>query len=101
MNAVKIGEHVSLVCSTVLGEMRLGLVDEDEEVQEVADRAYWEKRGSAATVSMADELLQIVKTFDPALELKYNKFYIGLARSGQPHNVVLRHPSNGGLDGVV
>jgi hypothetical protein len=29
LNAVKIGEQVSLVCSTVLGELRLGLVDDD------------------------------------------------------------------------
>lgn len=42
MNAVKLGDNVSLVCSTVLGEARLGLVDEDEEVQEVTDRSYWE-----------------------------------------------------------
>ena len=56
MNAVKLGEHVSLVCSTVLGEVRLGLVDEDEEVQEVTDRAYWEKRGSKITLGLADEL---------------------------------------------
>src|SRR5262249_48470387 len=49
MNTVKIGDTVSLVCSTVLGEVRLGLVDEDEEEQEVTDRAYWEKRGSKTT----------------------------------------------------
>ena len=45
MNAVKFGEHVSLLCSTMLGEGRLGLVDEDQEVQKVTDRAYREKRG--------------------------------------------------------
>ena len=28
-----------------LGEARFGLVDEDEEVQEFTDRAYWEARG--------------------------------------------------------
>ena len=32
LHAVKIGDSVSLVCSTVLGEVRLGLVDEDEDV---------------------------------------------------------------------
>ena len=34
--------------------MRLGLVDEDEEVHEV-NRAYWEARSSKATVAMADD----------------------------------------------
>lgn len=89
MNAVKLGDSVALVCSTVLGELRLGLVDEDEELHEVTDRAYWEKRGSKNTVAMADEMLDIIKKFDPSLEMKYNKFYIGLARNGQPSNFVV------------
>ena len=29
---------------------------------------------------------------DPALELKYNKFYVGLAKDGQPHNFVVFRP---------
>ena len=89
LHAVKLGESVSIICSTVLGEVRLGLVDEDEEVQEVADRAYWEKRGSKTTVGAADDLLSIIKTFDTAFELKYKKFYIGLAKHGQPNNLVV------------
>jgi predicted transport protein len=92
MQAVKLGDNVSLVCSTVLGEMRLGLVDEDEEVQEVTDRAYWEKRGTKTTVETADELLGIIKTFNTDVELKYNKFYIGLAKNGQPNNFVVFRP---------
>jgi len=44
MNALKYGDNVSLVCTTVLDQMSLGLVEEDEE-QEVVDRSYWEKRG--------------------------------------------------------
>lgn len=92
MQAVKLGDNVSLICSTVLGQMRLGLVDEDEELQEITDRAFWEKRASKATVSDADGLLSIIKTFDPAFELKYNKFYIGLAKNSQPSNFVLFRP---------
>jgi len=67
-------------------------VDEDEEVQEVTDRAYWEKRGSKNTLAMADELLEIIKKIDATLEMKYNKFYIGLARNGQPSNFVVFRP---------
>ncbi len=92
LSAVKLGDSVSLVCSTVLDEMRLGLVDEDEEVQAVADRSYWEARASKHTLSMADELLEVVRGLDPALELKYNKFYIGLAKGGQPNNFVIFRP---------
>ena len=68
------------------------LIDEDEEVAEVTDRSYWEKRGTKATVSLVDELFEIIKTFDPSLELKYNKFYIGLAKNGQPNNFVVFRP---------
>lgn len=91
MNAIKVGDAVSLVFTTVLSELTLGPV-EDEEDQEVTDRSYWEKRGTKATVGMADDLLETVNTFDPQLELKYNKFYIGLAKDGQPSNFAIFRP---------
>ena len=46
MQAIQFGDSVSLVFTTVLSEMRLGLVGEDEEVSVVTDRAFWEKRAS-------------------------------------------------------
>lgn len=97
MNAIKIGDQVSLVFTTVLDELPLGLVDEDEEIKEATDRAYWERRGTKATVSMADELLDIIKAFDSEVELKYNKFYIGLAKNGQPNNFVVFRPQKNSL----
>ena len=92
MSAIRLGDTVSLVCSTVLDEARLGLVDEDEEVQAVTDRSYWEARASKHTLAMADEMLEVVRALDPELELKYNKFYIGLAKGGQPNNFVIFRP---------
>ena len=92
LNAIRIGNHVSLVCTRVLDETRLGLVGDDEEVQEVTDRAYWESRASRATLAMTDELFGIVREWDDQLTLKYNKFYIGLARDGQPTNFVIFRP---------
>ena len=92
MRAVQLRGTVSLVFTTVLDQVQLGLVEEDEEVHEITDRAYWEARGSKATVAMADELLEIVRGVDPSLELKYNKFYIGLARQGHPDNFVVFRP---------
>lgn len=92
MQALRLGDNVSLVFTTVLNEMRLGLADEDE--QDVAtDRAYWEKRGSKATLEITDSLLGLVKEIAPELALKYNKFYIGLAtESGQPNNFAVFRP---------
>lgn len=95
INAIKYEENVSLICTTVLDQMTLGL--EEEEEQEVADRSYWEKRGTASTVAMADDLLDIIKLFDPSFELKYNKFYIGLAKEGQPNNFAIFRPQKNGL----
>jgi predicted transport protein len=69
----------------------------DEEVHEATDRTYWENRGSKTTVTMADELLDVLKQLDPALELKYNKFYIGLARQGQADNFVIFRPQKNSI----
>ncbi len=72
----------------MLDELNLGLVEEDEQ-QEITDRIYWENRGTKETVSIADSLLDMIPDFAPGFELKYNKFYIGLAKNGQPDNFVI------------
>ena len=97
MNAVQLGDAVSLLFMTVLDQLRLGFVDEDEESHEATDRTYWESRGTKATVAMADELLEIVRTLDPNLELKYNKFYIGLAKESRPNNFVQFRPQKNAI----
>lgn len=92
MQAFRMGDAVSLVFTTVLNEMTLGLVGEDEEIREVTDRAYWEKRGSKTTLEITDSVLTLLQELDPGLTLKYNKFYIGLAKDGQPNNFVVLRP---------
>jgi hypothetical protein len=89
MTAVQLGTSVSLAFTTVLDQVRFGLVDEDEEVQEAADRTYWENRSSKAAVALVDELLEVAQTLNPRLQLKYNKPYIGLAVDGRPNNFVI------------
>jgi predicted transport protein len=91
MNALKHGNHISLICTTVLDQMTLGLEEEDEE-KEVVDRSYWEKRGTKTTVGLADKLLGYIHSFAPAIDLKYNKFYIGLAIDGQTNNFAIFRP---------
>ena len=92
LRAVKVGGTVALVGTTVLDVMRLGLVDEDEEVRETTDRGYWEKRGSKKTLAMTDQLIEWIRSLDPKFAAKYNKFYIGLARDGQASNLVVFRP---------
>jgi predicted transport protein len=92
LNALRFGDQVSLIFTKVLDEIQLGLVDEDEEVQAVTNRGYWEERGTRDTLAVTDELLGIVKQLDPNLELKYNKYYIGLAKNDQPNNFAVFRP---------
>ena len=93
MQAIRVGEHVSLLFTKVVDEMARGLVDEDEDAAAApTDRAYWESKATKRTVKLADEALQIVKKHAPQAELKYNKFYIGITQDGQPSNFVVFRP---------
>ncbi len=88
MNAYRIGDDYFLLFTTVLDELNLGL-SEDEEIKEVADRNYWETKGTKETVAIVDELLNLISGFASGYELKYNKFYIGLAKDGRPDNFAI------------
>jgi hypothetical protein len=93
MQALKVGNHTTLVFTKVMDELSRGVVDEDEDAKAApTDRAYWEKRGTKTTVQLADDLLVIAREIDPSLELKYNKFYIGLSKAGQPFNFAIFRP---------
>lgn len=99
MQALRIGENVTLVFTTVMDELSRGLVDEDEDAAAApTDRAFWERQATKSTVALADDLLEILKQFDPTLELKYNKFYIGLSKDGQPFNFVSFRPKKNQLN---
>ena len=93
MQALRIGDAMTLVFTKVMDELSRGPVDDDEDAEAApTDRAYWEQRASRGTMEIADDLLKMIRQFDPALALKYNKIYIGLARAGQPYNVVVFRP---------
>ena len=92
MQAVKLGDQIGLVFTKVLDLLQLGVEAEEDEEAEPTDRSYWEQRASKATLAMTDTMLEISRQFDPSLNLKYNKFYIGLVRNGQPNNFVVFRP---------
>ena len=93
MQALKVGEHITLIFTKVMDELSRGLVDEDEDAGAApTDRAYWEKKGTKATVQLVDDLLGIAREINPSLDLKYNKFYIGLSKDGQPFNFAQFRP---------
>ena len=93
MQALEVGGNLTLVFTKVVDELSRGLVDEDEDAAATpTDRAYWVKRATQATVGLADQVLDILRDFDPTLNLKYNKFYIGLEKDNQPYNFVIFRP---------
>lgn len=96
LNAIQVIGHIAVMFTVVL-DQRLGFALDEEEEQEVTDRSYWEKRGSKTTVCIADEVLQLLKALDHELELKYNKFYIGVAKAGKPLNFVIFRPKKTSL----
>lgn len=68
---------------------------DDEPASEQTDRNYWEKRSSKETLKYADEVLSLVKTFEPNAEFSYNKFYCGIWVNGKARNfIVLRLRKN-------
>jgi hypothetical protein len=90
ITAYKNGDDYFLTFNKVLDEMTLGLVDEDEEISEVTDRNYWEtQKGTQKTVKVVDEALELITEVIPGYQLKYNKFYIGLAQNGRADNFIL------------
>ncbi|MDX9851657.1 MAG: hypothetical protein RBT01_14200, partial [Anaerolineaceae bacterium] len=96
LNAIKIGDQISLVGTTVLDQMILGLEEEEEE-KEVVDRSYWEKRGTKTTLALADKLIGYIHSFAPNIEMKYNKFYIGLTIDGQTDNFARWKPQKANI----
>jgi uncharacterized protein YjiS (DUF1127 family) len=92
MTAIRTDDGIGLVFTKVLDEMALGLIDEDEESSPPANRDYWLDRGTEKTVKVVDKLLDIIQQFAPNYDLKYNKFYIGLAKDNIANNFVAFRP---------
>jgi hypothetical protein len=93
MKALQIGDNVTLFFTKVVDQITLGMVDEDEPVNEIADRPYWEKQATVEALKFVDQLLEtFIHKCDPSLTLNYNKHYIGLAKDGAPFNFVEFRP---------
>jgi hypothetical protein len=97
LNALQVGEHLTLNATTVLDLVTRGTEEEDEPGQPV-DRAYWEKRSSPTAMALVDKLLTLIQqvTDDDRLSLKLNKQYIGLARDGVANNFLGFQPRKSG-----
>lgn len=89
MSAYNFEDFITLEFTTVIKQLQLGYVDEDEPIRETVDRDYWKnKRGTKETLGIVDKMLDLIHSFDSDINLKYNKHYIGLAINGIPNNFV-------------
>jgi len=88
MEAYRYENNCWLIFTTVLDETDLFDLDEEDEIDEVTDRNYWEDKGASKTVAVVDGVLNLIKEFDGDYELKYNKSYIGLTKNGQADHFV-------------
>ena len=95
LQAIRVGEQIGLIFTTVLDELRRGLPDDTP--PEPKDRAYWEKKASPKTVQLADRLLGLIHSFAPGFQLNYNKYYIGLAINGRAINFVTFQPQRSAI----
>jgi hypothetical protein len=94
MQTFEVSGHTTLVFTKVLDHVERGLVDEDEDaISAPTDRTYWEtQKATPKTLALMEKLFELVKEGDPEIELKYNKFYVGLIKQGRAQNYVTFRP---------
>lgn len=96
MQAFRVGNNFTVTFTRLLDELTRSISQADTReaiaADQPTDRSSWVRKASLGSVEMADAILQILKRFDASLELKYNKRFIGIARSGRPDNFVLMRP---------
>jgi hypothetical protein len=91
VNAVELGDAVTLVFTKVLDLLTLG-IEETDDPDEPRDRLFWEKKAAPVTISLTDSLMALVREVEPAASFKYNKNYIGIERHGVVSNFITFRP---------
>ncbi|MDB2384421.1 DUF5655 domain-containing protein [Endozoicomonas sp.] len=99
--AIETPDGIGLQFTKVLDTVKLGYLEEDEEVAETTDRHYWEEKGTKETTALADEILTIVREFSPSAELNYNKHYIGFSIEGRSKNFSVCQPRKKGMTLII
>lgn len=92
LNAIQIGNTVTINFTKILDEASLGTDEEEEDKGEPVDRTYWDRSGSSISMKLVDQCFDILKEIDPSLTLKYNVHYIGLTQKNRANNFVAFRP---------
>lgn len=91
MKAIQVGEVVTLVSTKIL-DLNLPAKEEEDDTAQETDRGYWEQKSTKELLQLTDWIMELVQSLDPALSLKYNKFYIGQQRNGLVDNLLTFRP---------
>lgn len=83
-------DSVALSCIRVMDRVELGTDEED--YSEPTDRAWWEKKSTKKILKLMDDIFEELGEKKEGYELKYNKFYIGLAKDGVAKNFLAFYP---------
>jgi hypothetical protein len=100
-NAHEANGQIFITCVKVLDTAQnIGWEDDNTSSKMTTDRPYWEKKASQKSLLIADKFLALTKSAmkDETLELKYNKHYVGIARSGVADNFVYFEPKKVALN---
>jgi hypothetical protein len=92
MTAYKVGDDYALTFVKVLDELVYGLIDDDEGTTVPTTRKKWEDY-SPQSLSLADNLFEIVQEIVPGAVMNYTKHYIGVAVDGVASNFVVFNPT--------
>ena len=93
LNALQIGEMITLDFVKVIDKRALRTDDEDVARQAPTDRTYWERAATPETVGLVDQLVEMVNDkAQTTYQGKYNKFYIGLSDGQRVNNFVTFSP---------
>lgn len=91
LSAFQTGDDISLVFTKIIDRIDLG-TDEEEELV-TTDRNYWENTKSTPhMMKLVDSIYEDLGDLISDYELKYNKFYIGLAINGIAKNFMAFRP---------
>lgn len=92
VKAIKVGENISLFFTKVLDEVRLDLLEEDNQ-SEPTDRNYWEKKVGKPQMKFIDTIYTNLSDVIGEFNLKYNKHYIGIEQNNIATNFIYFHPN--------
>lgn len=90
LQALEVTGALTLVATRVVDLMTLATEEEDE--GSAVDRTYWEGRGSDESLKIVDRVVSIIQEYEPDIQPRYTKFYIGLESGGRVRSFVSFRP---------